>query len=231
MESFLETLRGFPDFAGLPDEVAADLSEHSLVQAVPANKLLTVPGSHCEFFPVVLTGQARIYTMDEDGREVTLYRLGPGDGCVLSAACTVSDSPSPGFAVSESAGDGLFIPAALLRAWVDKRSFWRNYVFTLVARQIGKVVAVTNELAFRRLDSRIAGFLLHTLAGDGDAVRTTHQEVAMEVGTRREVASRILKDLEQDGILALGRGVIRVRDRQALSQRATPAGEAGLSLM
>lgn len=223
MNSLLATIRNFPDFAALPDAAGDDLVQRSRVLPVPSNKVVAVQGSPCEFFPLVLSGRARIYAMDEDGREITLYRIGPGDGCVLSAACSVSDAPLPGFVTVEVGGEALFIPAEVFRSWVEEHRFWRDYVFTLVARQLGQVVAVTNDLAFRRLDARIAAFLLNSLENDGEAVRVTHHAVAMEVGTRREVASRILKDLELDGILELGRAVVRVRDRRALAERAAHA--------
>ena len=218
--SLLDRVRSFPDFAQMPIEAGADLVESGLVRSVTPDEILATQGSYPQFFPLVLSGQARIYAMDEDGREFTLYRVHPGDGCVLAAACSVSGEPLPGFVVIESAGEALLIPADALRAWVDRHRFWRDYVFSLVARQLGQVVAVTNALAFQRLDVRIAGYLLRGANGPDSSIRATHHAVAMEVGTRREVASRILKELEQAGLVSLGRGVIHVRDRQALARRA-----------
>lgn len=219
-----ETLRSFPDFTDLPEEIGPDLAERTLILKVEPGQMLAAQGSPCEHFPVVLSGRARIFTMDEDGREITLYRLQPGDGCVLAAMCSLSDEPLPGSVVIEQAGEGLLVPAKVLQRWVENHRFWRSYVFSLVARQLGQVVAVTNELAFKRLDTRIASFLLKSSASAEGEIRATHHGIAMEVGTRREVVSRILKEFEHAGILSLGRGVVRVINRQAIVARADPAG-------
>ena len=215
----LHRLRGFTDFEPLPEGAGRELHTGARVVSVRSGEVLATQGSPCEVFPVVLSGRARIFAMDEEGREVTLYRLGPGDGCVLAAACSVSGTVLPGFVAVEEAGDALCVPSRTLSTWVDRHRFWRDYVFSLVARQLGQVVAVTNALAFRRLDARIAGFLLEG-ATDAGELRSTHHGVAMEVGSRREVVSRVLKGFEQAGIVALERGAIRVLDRQALAERA-----------
>lgn len=222
-QALIARLQKFPDFAGIPDEAAAELLERTRVIHVTSEEVLATQGSPCKFFPVVLSGRARIYMMDEEGRETTLYRVGPGDGCVLAAACCVSDTPLPGFVIVEETGEALFIPSEALQAWVDRYRFWRDYVFTLVARQLEQVVAVANDLAFRRVDARVANFLLHSAGDSGGVVRATHHAVAMEVGSRREVVSRVLKTFEQDRIVALDRGAIRVRDRRGLAERAGPA--------
>ncbi len=218
-QQLTDRLRGFPDFAKLPDETGAELQEKVSITCVSAHETLAAQGEPCLYFPVVLSGQARIFAMDEDGREITLYRLDPGEGCVLAAACSLSEEPMPGSVTVEAAGEGLFIPAALFRAWVERHTFWREYVFRLIAHQLGRVVAITNELAFRRLDTRIAALLVRqgTL---NQRLELTHQAVALELGTRREVVSRILKGFEQDGLVKLERGVIQLRDHPGLTKRA-----------
>lgn len=232
--ALFDRLRSFRDFAEMPDEAGTELARRARVLPVNAQEMLATQGSPCTVFPLVLAGRARIFVMDDEGREITLYRLSPGDGCVLAAACSVSDMPLPGFSICEVTGEGLFIPSATLRSWIDRHSFWREYVFSLVAKQLGQVVAVTNDLAFRRLDTRIASFLLQGAERSGGVVRATHQEVALEVGSRREVVSRILKGFEQDGLLTLERGAIRVEDRRGLAARAghgLPQGPAMASLL
>ena len=219
-QPLIERLRKFADFTAFPDEAASALDDQAQIMSVEAGRTLNAQGTPCVVFPLVLSGRARIYVTDADGREITLYRLRPGGGCVLAATCAVTGILSPGFTVVEAAGDAAVIPAEALRSWIDRFPFWRNYVFTLVARELGHVLSVTNDLAFRRLDARIASLLLGQDAETPGIVRMTHEAVACEVGTRREVASRILKALEQDGVVALERGVIRVRDRDALSERA-----------
>lgn len=237
-QDLVHRLRGFVDFEPMPEGAGQELESGARVVSVGTGEVLATQGSPCEVFPVVLSGRARIFAMDEEGREVTLYRLAPGDGCVLAAACSVSGTVLPGFVAVEEAGDALCIPSQTLSAWVDRHRFWRDYVFSLVARQLGQVVAVTNALAFRRLDARIAGYLLEGAELEGaeleaDVLHSTHHAVAMEVGSRREVVSRVLKGFEQAGIVSLERGSIRIRNREALARRAGSGleiAEGGLPL-
>ncbi len=219
-QELLERLQSFPDFQELPEEVARDLVRETRVQSVSTETILTVQGSPCSFFHVVLRGRARIFVTSIEGREMTLYRLGPGEGCVLAAACAVSEEPLPGSVVVEAGAEGLFIPAVTLRDWVEKHPFWRRYVFSLIAQQLGRVLAITNNLAFQHLDARIANFLLQEAEASAGIVRATHQTIALELGTRREVTSRILKRFEQDGLVRLERGAVRLLDRERLADQA-----------
>lgn len=227
----VDSLRSFSAFQAMPNEVESDLLTGANVLSVPSGRILSSPGEQSPYYPLVMSGRARIYVTDSEGREITLYRLDPGDGCVLAATCSICNLPSPGFAVVEVGGDALLIPATTLRAWVESHTFWRDYVFSLIALQLGHVLAIVNELAFERLDTRIALFLLRNVTNGTDRVRATHQAIAHEIGTRREVASRILKQLERDGLLALERGCVRVRDQSALEKLAgsvfNPFGDIG----
>lgn len=222
----IDRLKAFPDFRELPDDAARSLVSRLRVTHVDAGTTLVMQGSPCAYFPLVLSGQARIYVTDPDGREITLYRLGPGQGCVLAAACAICNLPLPGSVDVETGGEGLFIPAPLFRDWVEHHSFWRDYAFSLIAHQLGKVLAVTNDLAFRNLDSRIAAFLLQQVGESDDSLRMTHQQLADELGTRREVTSRILKQMENQRLVHLARGHIQIIDRSGLRQRAAPAAFA-----
>lgn len=218
----IDRLKAFPDFRDLPEDAARGLLSHVRVTHVEADTTLVVQGSPCAYFPLVISGQARIYVTDPNAREITLYRLGPGQGCVLAAACAICDLPLPGSVDVETGGEGLFIPAPLFRDWVEHHSFWRDYAFSLIAHQLGRVLAVTNDLAFRNLDSRIAAFLLRQVGDTGDCLRITHQQLADELGTRREVTSRILKQMENEKLVRLARGQVRIVDRRGLRHRAAP---------
>ena len=223
--SLTERLRRFADFAAFPHDLGEEFEANACVRMVAANTILAIQGETCEFFPLVLSGRARVYMMDEDGREITLYRLDPGQGCILAASCALSGAPLPGFSSVEVAGEGLFIPARALRDWVDRYPFWRYYFFSLVARQLGQVIGMTNAIGFRKLDARIASFLLQEADDLNGAVRATHSAIALEIGSRREVVSRILKSFEREGLVTLNRGKVHVQDGQALAKRTGGIGD------
>ena len=212
----IERLRLFPAFADASESFLGEVMTKGIHHKVRAGLMASIQGSQCHHFPIVLRGTARVFTMGENGGEITLYRLSAGEGCVLAAASILSDMPLPAFAIVESDGDVLKIPANIFLTWFDQQNFWRRFVFSLIAHNLASVIAVTNATAFRRLDARVADQLL---AAAAEEVRTTHQAIAMELGSSREVVSRVLKSFEVEGLVALGRGSIQILDRGNLNAK------------
>lgn len=177
-------------------------------------------GTQCSALSLVLSGSARVFKLSESGREITLYRIGPGGSCILTASCIVNGQPFPALAVSEQALEAVAVPARDVRCWMDESPALRSYLFGLISERLGDVIAVVEEVAFKRVDRRVSGFLLTRAAMTADRlVKATHQEIASDLGTSREVVSRILKDLESQGCIALNRGVIQVTDVQSLQAK------------
>jgi CRP/FNR family transcriptional regulator len=224
----LDRLRSFPDFAPIPEQAATEIQSEVHLSAIKGQELFAAQGGQCRHFLILLSGQARIFTMSAEGREITLSHLDPGVGCVIAAACCIGGDPLPCSVTIEAAGEGLLIPPPLFRRWVEDHTFWRDYVFKLIASQLGQVVAITNELAFDRLDARIASHLVRQ-ATRGQRLESTHQDVALELGTSRAVVSRILKEFEQEGLVTLQRGAICLRNFGALTERAGLSGFGNLS--
>ncbi len=215
-------LRQFEGFDSLPEEAIADLRQSTTVAQLPAGYIINAQDDVPHYVPVVLSGGARACTNDRSGRPTTLYRVQPGESCVVSAACSVSTLPVPASTVVETAGDVLLLPRTVYRQWVHTQPFWCHFNAGLVARQLTDVIAITNSLAFRPLPSRIANHLLES-AGTDDVVRETHDLIAIQLSTARPVVSRLLKTFERDGTLSLARGAIHIRDRSALISRAKPS--------
>ncbi|MFN3705656.1 MAG: Crp/Fnr family transcriptional regulator [Thermoflexales bacterium] len=119
----------------------------------------------------------------------------------------------------EETTDAVLIPAATLCAWMERHAFWREYVFALLARRLALAMAVVDEVAFRRVDARLADYLLRH-ADSASVVQATHQAIADELGTSREVISRILQDFAANGWVEIRRGAIVLRDRTALSHHS-----------
>lgn len=211
--------RIFPFFSMLDEAVHAQFRQRIGVANIPAGQHVCWEGDICAQLAVVLSGSVRVYKVGENGREITLYRIGQHDSCILTASCILSQTRFPALAVVETDVQVVLIPAACLREWVAQHEVWRTYVFNLLSQRLTDVITTLNEVAFQRVDVRIAVFLLK-LTQQQSQVTITHQELASELGTAREVVSRILKDFEREGLLAQTRGNIVVQDRTALQNRA-----------
>jgi CRP/FNR family transcriptional regulator len=167
-------------------------------------------GQQCSHLALVFTGSARVYQLAESGREITLYRVGPGECCILTASCIMSRQGFPAMAVCEQPLSALLLPATCVDEWMGRFVQWRRFVWTLMSNRLSSVLHLLEEVTFRRVDQRIMRHLLHLLEQQGATLALTHQAIADDVGTSREVVSRILKDLEQRQLLSLSRGSVRI---------------------
>ena len=179
--------------------------------SLPAGQHICLEGSNCNHLAFVLSGTGRVYKLGESGREITLYRVDAGECCILTLSCIISEKRFPAFAVSESDLEAILVPASVIQDWMDSIRSWRRYAWNLIAARLGDVISLVEEVTFRRMDERL-GFYLNQADKFplGRKTAITHQQIAAELGTSREVISRLLKDLEQQGIVELGRGWIRV---------------------
>lgn len=175
----------------------------------------------CSHLALVTEGSARVYKIGENGREITLYRIGPGESCILTASCIMSQKPFPAFAVSEQPIQALIVSTADVVRWSNHEPAWRDYLFRLISDRLSDVISVVEEVAFRRVDRRLAGYLLQHTTDDSDRIQVTHQSIASDLGTSREVVSRILKDFEQQGFISITRGAITLGDRHALNSKSS----------
>lgn len=188
---------------------------------LPPGQFICMEGNACSGLPIVLRGSARVFKTGETGREITLYRLGTGESCVLTASCILNDQDFPAFAATEDKVEAFLIPSTHFRSWVDQYPAWRSYVFDLMARRLHTVITLLEEVAFRRLDVRLATYLAEKTNADArEVLHTTHEHVAFELGSSREVVSRILKEFEHEGLIRLDRGAIHILDKLKLSDRS-----------
>ena len=173
-------------------------------------------GQECSHLALVFSGSARVYQLADSGREITLYRVGPGECCILTASCIMSRQGFPAMAVCEQPLSALLLPAGCVDEWMGQFAQWRRFVWTLMANRLSSVLYLLEEVTFRRVDQRIMRHLLQLLEQQGPKLALTHQAIADDVGTSREVVSRILKDLEQRQLLGLSRGLVQIQDPEAL---------------
>ncbi len=200
----------FPELGSDEQLVRAVLSSGSQVR-LSTGQHICMEGSTCSHLAFVLSGTGRIYKLSETGREITLYRVEPGECCILTLSCIVSEKRFPAFAVSETELQAIIVPAAAIQQWMDDSRSWRRYAWNLIAARLGEVISLVEEITFRRMDERLAFYLNQAkLFPLGQQTRITHQQIAAELGTSREVISRLLKDLEEQGVVEVGRGWLKL---------------------
>jgi len=219
-----------PDAPALDDRFPKLVQDPSLQEALrkqtqavrlARGEYICMEGTLCAHLALVLDGTARVYKSGAGGREITLYRVHPGESCILTTSCILSDRPFPAFAVAETAVEARVVPSGTVQQWMDVHPPWQRYVFDLFASRLDTVIATLEEVAFHQLDARLAGLLIEAHArADGDIIRATHEQLASDLGSAREVVSRLLKDFEHDGIVELGRGRVTVTNRSALQRIA-----------
>jgi len=174
-------------------------------------KALLREGQACSSVPFVIEGSIRVFKTAESGREITLYRIERGESCILSAGCGSSLESFPASVVVERPTLAAFLPLGTIRRLFSESEPFRDYVLDQYSRRLAEVVELVEEIAFRRVDERLAQLLSGLGATSPQhLVRATHQELADHVGTSREVVSRILKDWEERKALELSRGSIRI---------------------
>lgn len=175
-----------------------------------ANEFVFRPGDQCESFVILLEGRIRVQLISEDGKEVTLYRIGPGGSCVLTTSCLFSNDEYPAEAMTETDIKALAISRDVFESTVENSTQFRRYVFDGFSKRLAKVIGRMEELAFTSIDYRLAKVLvdLH----ERGQTKVTHNELAVELGTAREVVSRHLKRMEMQGLIALARGKVTVLD-------------------
>jgi len=186
---------------------------------IPAGHDVFVEGERVDSIALLISGVVRVYKIGETGREITLYRFGNGESCILTANAILSQQNFPAVATVEKAAEAVMIPADTFRDWVRRYDLWREFVFELLSQRLSSVMAIVEEVAFRRMDTRLAAFLVERSRA-ASLIHITHQEIAAELGSSREVISRLLEDFSVQGLLRSTRGVIEVLDPQALQERS-----------
>ena len=215
----VQLLERFPFFAALPpSRLEALCAQAHLVRATPGSVLFDAH-QPCRGFPLVLAGSVRVFKSAPSGREIVLYRVDAGQGCILSGGCLLGDLDYSATAVAEGEVVLLSIPPVLFQQLLVEFEPFRRFVFAMYGERLAEVMELVEEVAFRKLDARLAQLLVHR----GPVVAATHQRLAEELGSVREIVSRLLRQFEERGWVELGRERIAVRDPRALAELAAAA--------
>ena len=201
------------------DAELAAIIGHARCLTLPSGQYVFEPGSACQNYLLVARGQVRVQLLTASGREVVLYHVGPGDSCVLTTSCLLGSARYPAAGVTVSEVTALALAAADFHHGLDTSAVFRRFVFDNLGRRLSDVIARMEQVVFAPIDARLAASLLQ-LANTQGMLMATHHELAVELGTAREVVSRHLKRFEEHGWVRLGRGSIELLDRAALQAQA-----------
>lgn len=204
-EAFLEV---FPYFRTVPDSLVTAILFSSRYQTAPGNLVLKEEGDEISEFVLLLTGEKRVYKTNDNGREITLYEMGPGDICVLNASCLLSNTRLPANAVSLTKVEMLLLASADFLDLMTRYNEMRSFVFSRIATSFTSIISLITEITFGKLDERLSNYLIEK--SENGRLTTTHQKIANDLGTSREVVSRLLKQYQQQGDIRLARNFIEL---------------------
>ena len=206
----------FPALADAPAPTIARIVEHGIHRKVRAGTILFDPQTPCGGFPFVLAGTIKVLQRYPNGREMPLYVVKPGESCLLSGSCLLGRNDYAATGIAGSDVEMLILPPVDFRALIATDEAFRNHVFNLFGERLSTLFSLVEAIAYQKLDQRLAALLLTK----GDPVHATHQVLADELGSVREIVSRLLRSFEDKGWVDLARERIRIADRDALAALA-----------
>lgn len=214
----VEILERFHFFRQADARHREEILDAAVHVTLPAGKLLFLEGDCCRQIALAGKGDIRIFKGSPGGREITLYHVHAGEGCVLNIACALGDGRYPAMAMVETDTEAVFFGAEDFRRWADK-PFFNDFVFELLSRRLLDVIMLLEDVAFQKMDRRLAEFLYQRFNNaryPRRVLRITHEQIASELGTAREVVSRLIKVFDRSGAVVQGRGRIILQDEKLL---------------
>ncbi len=207
----------YPEVSSIPDSTRREVVESSRLVSLERGESVFRSGEACNNFLFLLEGSIRVQKLSHDGHEITLYHITPGQACELSTTCLLADKCYPAEAITETVVHALLVPKLHFFSALANAEPFRKYIFSVIDKGMSALVTLVEEVAFGPMDQRLAQRLL-TIKDEHDGVTITHQALAVELGTAREVISRLLKELERKGYVKLFRGRIDIKDTLALER-------------
>lgn len=215
-----QILDRFPVFAGLKASEFDRAMAHATLVHGPEGTVLFDAKQPCRGFPLLLEGAVRVSKTTANGREILLYQVDPGQACLLSGGCLLGHTDYTARAVAETNVVLVSIPPDAFQQLLLGYEPFRRFVFGMYGERLAEVMELVEEVAFRRLDVRLAQLLIHR----GPVLHTTHQKLAVDLGSVREIVSRLLRSFESRGWVKLEREKITVVDPKSLAAlTANPA--------
>ncbi|WP_198263779.1 Crp/Fnr family transcriptional regulator [sulfur-oxidizing endosymbiont of Gigantopelta aegis] len=209
-------LQLFPRLADASDKAGNNILSQAQQMTIPKGTTLFRHGDQCQNYLLVISGSVKVITRAENGREVVLYHITRGGSCVLTTSCLMSSENYPAEGVTETDIVALAIAKSVFEQYMAESKAFRQQVFRSYGDRLIKLITLVEEISFAKLDIRLAKFLLKN-GSVNTPIRTTHQALATELGSAREVISRQLKEFENKGWVQLNRGKIEIMNHDALA--------------
>ena len=202
-----------PVFDKLPQQQQEILTAASQIQKFKKGEFLHNGSHHCTGLILVLSGQIRAFTVSDDGREITMYRLFARDICLFSASCMMNSIQFDIAIRAEKDAEVLLIPTDIYKSVMDVSAPLANYTSEVMASRFSDVMWLLDQILWKSFDKRLAGFLLDEANIEGaDILKITHEEIGNHLGHPREVVTRMLKYFQNEGVVKLARGSIEITD-------------------
>ncbi|MEM6462592.1 MAG: Crp/Fnr family transcriptional regulator [Pseudomonadota bacterium] len=214
----------FQGLKRLPAELQEELVKGSQILSFPAGTQIFEPGQTADNLLLLMDGTVRVQQRSATGREVFLYRVHAGESCVLTTACMLALEDYSADGVAETDVTAVAIPRATFDDLAARSRDFRDFIFSAYSRRIIDLFTLIDDIVFQRMDVRLASRLLE-LADDTGTVHATHQVLGTELGTAREVVSRILGEFQRRRWIEQSRGEVRLISRAGLERLARSAGD------
>ena len=207
-----------PFFAALDDSSRTRLRAGARIVNVPAGARVFEPGQSADAFLFVTRGRVRVQLTAENGREIMLYRVEVGEGCVLTTSGLLDSESYAAEALCETDVEAIALPKTCFQDLLGSSTVFRDAVLSAYAARVADLILTIEETRFHRIEPRLANHILEQATDN--RINATHQELAASLGTAREVVSRTLKRFERTGTIALARGLIEIKNRTELLRLA-----------
>ena len=196
----------FPFFG---KELLSEIEQHGMIQEVKMNDEILREGQYIKSFPIILEGSLRVIRHDEEGHELLLYFLNPGEVCSMALTCCMGQQQSNISAIAEQNSLIIRIPVDCLDKWMLQYPNWKSYMMYAYRKRFDELLDTIDAIAFMELDERLKRFFLNRFKATGEKIfHGKHQDIAYQLNTSREVISRLLKKMEQKGLVKLSRNSI-----------------------
>ncbi len=207
-------LQHYPMLGGLPAAELDAVVSVTSVMHLPAGTVIFDEDQPCQGFPLLLSGEVRVIKRSPNGRELQLYRVGAGENCILTSSCLLGHTAYHARGLAEQDVNMVVLSPATFKHLIATQEAFRDYIFSLFSERLTNLMQLVSAVAFQKLDQRLAVLLVSRTS----PIRTTHQALADELGSVREIVSRLLKNFAEQGWIKLSREQIEVLDVAALKK-------------